>query len=231
MYIVSWGCSSPGIDPRTPTCWAGRRGCTRRSSPTAGASEAAPASSADLPLLGRCERARAQRAGRRGQRQRERRGTRAPRQAGHLTAARGMWLTIAEPAAPQSRLAGCGISCGVDTRSDEVVELLGRVPVFSTLVRDDLERIAQVAVPRTFEPGQVVFREGDASDTCYVVRDGHARAIRTPRRRAHDHARDVRPRRHLRRAGDVRGRAALGDGRGDRARRASWRCSARTCAG
>jgi CRP/FNR family transcriptional regulator len=35
-----------------------------------------------------------------------------------------------------------------------------------------------VAVPRTFEPGQVVFREGDSSDTCYIVRDGHARAIR-----------------------------------------------------
>jgi CRP/FNR family transcriptional regulator, cyclic AMP receptor protein len=69
--------------------------------------------------------------------------------------------------------------CGVNARSDDVVELLGRVPVFSTLERDDLERIAQVAVPRTFEPGQAVFREGDASDTCYVVRDGHARAIRS----------------------------------------------------
>jgi CRP-like cAMP-binding protein len=64
-------------------------------------------------------------------------------------------------------------------RSAEVVELLARVPVFSTLVQSDLERIAQLAVPRLFEPGQVVFREGDASDTCYTVREGHARAIRT----------------------------------------------------
>jgi CRP/FNR family transcriptional regulator len=64
-------------------------------------------------------------------------------------------------------------------RSADVVELLGRVPAFSTLEQGDLERIAQVAVPREFGPGQVVFREGDASDTCYVVRDGHARAIRT----------------------------------------------------
>jgi CRP/FNR family cyclic AMP-dependent transcriptional regulator len=63
--------------------------------------------------------------------------------------------------------------------SDDVVEMLGRVPVFSTLERDDLERIAEVSVPRTFEPGQAVFREGDSSDTCYVVRDGHARAIRS----------------------------------------------------
>jgi len=38
--------------------------------------------------------------------------------------------------------------------------------------------VAEVAVPRRYEPGRVVFREGDASDTCYVVKRGHARAIR-----------------------------------------------------
>jgi CRP/FNR family transcriptional regulator len=64
------------------------------------------------------------------------------------------------------------------TKETEIVELLGRVPVFSTLEHDDLERIAALAVPRAFEPGQVVFREGDASDTCYVVRSGRARAVR-----------------------------------------------------
>ncbi len=63
-------------------------------------------------------------------------------------------------------------------RSAEVVELLARVPVLSTLDADDLERIAELAVPRQFEPGQVVFREGDASDTCYIVRSGRARAVR-----------------------------------------------------
>lgn len=64
------------------------------------------------------------------------------------------------------------------TKAAEIVELLGRVPVFSTLEQEDLGRIAQLAVPRSFEPGQIVFREGDASDTCYVVRSGRARAIR-----------------------------------------------------
>jgi CRP-like cAMP-binding protein len=64
------------------------------------------------------------------------------------------------------------------TREAEIVELLERVPVFSTLVHEDLERIAGLAVPRTFEPGQIVFREGDASETCYVVRAGRARAVR-----------------------------------------------------
>jgi CRP/FNR family transcriptional regulator len=65
------------------------------------------------------------------------------------------------------------------TRSADVVELLGRVPAFSTLEPSDLERIAQMSVPRRFEPGEAVFREGDQSDTCYVVREGQARAIRT----------------------------------------------------
>jgi CRP-like cAMP-binding protein len=64
------------------------------------------------------------------------------------------------------------------TKEAEIVELLGRVPVFSTLEHDDLERIAGLAVPRTFEPGQIVFREDDASDTCYIVRSGRARAVR-----------------------------------------------------
>jgi len=62
-----------------------------------------------------------------------------------------------------------------------VVELLARVPVFSTLAPDDLGRVSELAVPRRFEAGQVVFREGDASDTCYIVRSGHARAVRAHR--------------------------------------------------
>ena len=67
------------------------------------------------------------------------------------------------------------------TGSQDVVELLQRVPVFSTLEHGDLERIAQLAVPRSFQPGEVVFHEGDASDTCYIVREGRARAVRTHR--------------------------------------------------
>ena len=62
-----------------------------------------------------------------------------------------------------------------------MVELLARVPVFSTLAPDDLGRVSELAVPRRFEAGQVVFREGDASDTCYIVRSGHARAVRAHR--------------------------------------------------
>lgn len=57
-------------------------------------------------------------------------------------------------------------------------ELLAKVPVFETLSGDDIQRIVDVAVPRRFGKGQVIFREGDQSDTCYVVARGHARAMR-----------------------------------------------------
>jgi CRP/FNR family transcriptional regulator, cyclic AMP receptor protein len=61
---------------------------------------------------------------------------------------------------------------------EESIALLGQVPVFETLAAEDLQHVAEVAVPRSFAPHQVIFREGDNSDTCYVVRSGHARAMR-----------------------------------------------------
>jgi CRP/FNR family transcriptional regulator len=66
----------------------------------------------------------------------------------------------------------------VGATSEDTTELLSRVPVFSTLAGEELQRVAEVAVPRRFDAGEVVFREGDASDTCYVVRSGRARAVR-----------------------------------------------------
>jgi len=64
------------------------------------------------------------------------------------------------------------------TGTEEIRELLARVPAFETLGEDDLLAVARVAVPRGFGRDQVIFREGDASDTCYIVRTGHCRAIR-----------------------------------------------------
>jgi CRP/FNR family transcriptional regulator len=62
--------------------------------------------------------------------------------------------------------------------TQETIALLSRVPVFEALRPEHLARVAGVSVPRRFEPRQIVFREGDDSDTCYVVRRGHARAVR-----------------------------------------------------
>ena len=62
--------------------------------------------------------------------------------------------------------------------AEEIGVLLARVPAFAELAPDELRRVAALAVPRAFAAGTVVFREGDTSSTCYIVRSGHARAIR-----------------------------------------------------
>jgi CRP/FNR family transcriptional regulator len=66
----------------------------------------------------------------------------------------------------------------VTASTQETVALLTHVPVFASLGAEDLELVAEVCHPRRFAANQVVFREGDASNTCYVVRSGHARAVR-----------------------------------------------------
>jgi CRP/FNR family transcriptional regulator len=63
-------------------------------------------------------------------------------------------------------------------RSAETIALLHNVPAFSALSDEELGRVAEVAVPRSFAAAEVVFREGDASNTCYIVRAGRARAVR-----------------------------------------------------
>lgn len=55
---------------------------------------------------------------------------------------------------------------------EDTVRLLERVPLFDGLTPAEVEALAKVAVPRTYEAGQVVFREGDQGDTCFVVRSG-----------------------------------------------------------
>ena len=64
------------------------------------------------------------------------------------------------------------------TGAEDTATLLGAIPVFEELSRGDLEQVAALAVPRRFGGGHTVFLEGDDSDTCYIVRSGHARALR-----------------------------------------------------
>src|ERR687892_2829873 len=56
--------------------------------------------------------------------------------------------------------------------------LLRKVPLFSELSSEELERISRVAVPRSFPKGVRVFHEGDHSDACYIVRTGDLRVTR-----------------------------------------------------
>jgi CRP/FNR family transcriptional regulator len=62
--------------------------------------------------------------------------------------------------------------------ADDTAQLLGRVALFADLAERELEQLAQVAVPRTYEAGEAVFREGDSGDTCYIVREGSVRVTR-----------------------------------------------------
>jgi CRP/FNR family cyclic AMP-dependent transcriptional regulator len=58
------------------------------------------------------------------------------------------------------------------------IELLRRVPLLADLSDEELDRIAQVAIPRSYPRGARVFHEGDESDACYVIRSGEVRVTR-----------------------------------------------------
>ena len=64
------------------------------------------------------------------------------------------------------------------SNAEDTARLLARVPLFADLSERDLEQLAQVAVPRSYESGEAVFREGDSGDTCYVIREGAVRVTR-----------------------------------------------------
>ena len=67
---------------------------------------------------------------------------------------------------------------GEGEKGGSIAELISSVPLFSDLQPSEIERIADVAVPRAFPAGSMVFREGDHSDACYVVRSGLFRVTR-----------------------------------------------------
>ena len=55
---------------------------------------------------------------------------------------------------------------------EETAALLARTEVFEGLEERELAEVAHVAVPRSWEQGEVIFREGDDGDTCYVLKSG-----------------------------------------------------------
>jgi CRP/FNR family cyclic AMP-dependent transcriptional regulator len=57
-------------------------------------------------------------------------------------------------------------------------DLLRNVPLFSELSTAELERIAQVGIPRSFPRDTRVFHEGDTGDACYIVKEGSCRVTR-----------------------------------------------------
>src|SRR5436190_3532149 len=62
---------------------------------------------------------------------------------------------------------------------NKAVEVLSKTSPFTRLDRPELERLADVAVPRRYRAGEALFREGDPGDTCYVLSSGSVRVTRT----------------------------------------------------
>jgi CRP/FNR family transcriptional regulator len=63
-------------------------------------------------------------------------------------------------------------------RASGTAELLRGVPLFAELSEPELQKIARVAVPRSYPAGTIILREGDPGDTCYVLERGQARVTR-----------------------------------------------------
>lgn len=66
----------------------------------------------------------------------------------------------------------------MSAREDKAA-LLAQLPLFASLTPPELEQVAELAVPRQWEEGEIVFREGDKGNTCYVIREGRVRICRT----------------------------------------------------
>src|SRR5579875_3429339 len=61
---------------------------------------------------------------------------------------------------------------------EEKVAVLRELALFSTLSEEELAEVAEAAELARFGAGEVVFREGEASSGCYVIRSGHAAVVR-----------------------------------------------------
>jgi CRP-like cAMP-binding protein len=62
--------------------------------------------------------------------------------------------------------------------SSSAVDVLSSVSYFSELDSKTLQSIAQVAIPRKYDPGQLVILEGEASAGLYIMQDGWGKVIK-----------------------------------------------------
>ncbi len=60
---------------------------------------------------------------------------------------------------------------------DSVVNQLGRIELFAALGRDDLEAVAELAQEERYPGGSLVFRQGEAGRSYYVVESGELRVL------------------------------------------------------
>jgi len=58
------------------------------------------------------------------------------------------------------------------TNQQELVQALQAIPWFQVMTAEHFEKIVKIAKVLKFEPGQVIFHEGDKEDYLYVVLEG-----------------------------------------------------------
>ena len=61
----------------------------------------------------------------------------------------------------------------------EIFEALESSEFFRGLDRKDIEKIACLCRDETFQPGQVIFRQGDTGDRVYIIAEGQVTLERT----------------------------------------------------
>ncbi len=54
-----------------------------------------------------------------------------------------------------------------------------KVPILSSLNKDDLEKIADLITHHSFKKGEILFREGDRMDSIVIIHEGSAKAYKT----------------------------------------------------
>jgi CRP/FNR family cyclic AMP-dependent transcriptional regulator len=60
-----------------------------------------------------------------------------------------------------------------------VAESFAGVPLFAGLSRENLEAVAELAVPRRFPRGTAIFRQGDGADGLYLIESGRVKVFLT----------------------------------------------------
>lgn len=59
------------------------------------------------------------------------------------------------------------------------VDTLKASPLFANLNEDELEMVAELCKEKVYEPGEIIFREGDVGDSLYIVHSGQVDVLRS----------------------------------------------------
>ena len=66
-----------------------------------------------------------------------------------------------------------------EVKATNAAATLAKVAIFSGLSEGEVNFLAQRAVPRRYDPGQIVFSEGEPCSGLYVVESGHIRIFKS----------------------------------------------------